>query len=334
MNDTARRGLLRLRDPDRRAVRELAALLVAEALDTSVAEVARPTWIASQLAASLEAATRGDLLARWIERRLAAEGDRWRGAAEPLREQVPAEVERTLRALLARPYSPDQQMVFRIVDQPAVRSLVKLVLTDTVTRFRRRAVEWDAGFLGGLGARAAARGRGLVGNVSKNLGGLVDAVRGEVDQAVERRVNEFVHAATTEAIALIAGYAADPAHADQIGQIRVALLDLVLDLPMSDLVREAEKLDPAGAIEVVAAALRAVVAERDFVARAEVRIGALLREAGDGTFGAWLDEIGLRAVWSASTVELLEERLGAVVAAPAFEAWWEGLFAEETRGDA
>lgn len=331
MNDTAHRGLLRLRDPDRRAVRALANLLVSEALDTPITRVARPAWIASQLAAALEAATRGDVLAQWLERRLTAAREAWHREPGVLRDLVPSEAADTLRVLLARPYSPDVQIVHRMIDQPIIRGLVRSVLSETVTRFRRRATEWDSGLLGGLGARAAARGRGLMG---KNLGGLVDAVREEVDQAVERRVHEFVQAATTEALVKIAAYVSDPAQAPQNGEIRVALLDMVLDLPVRDLAREADKLDPAGAVEVVAAAIRAVVAEPQFVSRAETRVAALLHEAGDGTFGAWLDEVGLRTVWTESTAELLEERLGAVVATPAFEAWWDGLFTDNDPPDA
>lgn len=330
MDETARRGLERLRSPE--PVRELAELLVAEALAAPIATVARPRWLATQLAAAMQAATRGDALHQWVSRRISAERERWGAEGRPLRDLVPSEVEGPLRELLTRPYSPDPQLVLRIVDQPAIRALVRVVLTETVSHFRRRMTEWDSGLLGGLGARAAARGRGLLDNVSRNLGGLVDAVRGEVDHVLEGRVNDFVQAATVEAVRTIAEWAADPRHGGQLGEMRIAILDVLLDTPIGQLAAEADKLDPEGAVDVVVAAVRALVARPDFVPLAEARIGALLAEAGDGTLGAWLDEIGLRAVWSASTTDLLAERLEVVVGSPAFAAWWGRLFADPGDG--
>jgi hypothetical protein len=326
------RALKRLRDPSSTALPELARMVVEETTATPMAKIASPRFIASQLAAVLEAGSRGDLLRGWVDKRIASERERWGAETRSLRAFVPAEAHETLRELLGRPYAPDEKLLYRIVDQPAIRGLVGVVLTDTVTRFRRRLSEWDSGMLGGIGRRAAQRSRGLLGNVGRNLGGmagnLVDAVKEEVDYAFEGRIKEFVTGATTEAVRTIAAYAADPAHAKGFGDLRLAILDVVLDTPIKDLATEADKLKPETAVDVVVAAVRSAVGQPDFVARTEARMAKILDEAGDGTLGAWLGEVGLERVWTDTTTELVADRLRAVVTTERFAAWWVGLFEE------
>lgn len=330
MEKAALRALRRLREPEGEALTALARLVVEQTTATPLRDIARPRWIAGQIAAALEAATHGEHLRAWVDRRIAAERDRWSEEKRPVRELLAEEAIPPLRKLLGRPYAPDEALVFRIVDQPALRGLVRVVLTDTVVRFRKRLSEWDSGVLGGLGRRAAARGKGLFGNVGRNLGGmaenLVEVVKEEVDHALEGRVKDFVQGATSEALRTIAGYVADPSHAEQFGEMRLAVLDVLLDTTIAELAGEADKLKPEELVDVVVASVRSAVSQPDFVDRTEERIARVLAEAGDGTFGAWLDEVGLRQVWTDTTTELVSDRLRAVVATDAFEAWWTGLF--------
>ena len=332
MDPAARRALDRLRDTRSDALPALARMVVQEATLTPIARLATPRWIAGQLATALEAGTRDDTLREWVDRRIASERARWGEEERALRTFVPAEAEKPLRELLGRVYAPNEELVFRIIDQPAIRGLVGLVLTDTVTRFRKRLSDADSGLLGGLGKRAAARGRGLFGNVGRNLGGmaenLVEAVKEEVDHAFEGRIKEFVDGATREALRTMARYAANPTHAEAFGEMRLAILDVVLDSPIRELASEADKLKPETAIDVIVGAVRSAVGQPDFVDRAEQRIAKILSEAGDGTLGAWLGEVGLLEVWSDTTTELVTDRLRAVVRTDGFEAWWVSLFAE------
>src|SRR5687768_3401087 len=121
MDDSARRALARLRDPASPALAELARMVVEETTATPMAQIASPRFVASQLAAVLEAGTQGDLLRGWVDRRIASERDRWGSEDRPLREFLPEEAHEPLRELLGRPYAPDEELVFRIVDQPAIR---------------------------------------------------------------------------------------------------------------------------------------------------------------------------------------------------------------------
>ena len=328
------RALQRLQDPDGAALRDLAELVVAEATATPLKAIASPRWIASQLATALEALTHGDTARDWARDTIVKQRQRWADEDRAVRTWFPPEADEPLREMLARPWSPDADLIHQLIDQPAMRSLIREVLTGTLTRFGKRLRSGDSR-IGKFGARAARRGRGLLGkvpgsNIAGNLGGLAENIVGtvaeEVEHQLDHRVKEHVADATAGVLRTIAQHIADPRHAKAFGDLRVSSLDILLDTPARRLAIEADKLHPEELVDVVLGALRAEAAAEDFVDRTEQRVAAALDSAGDGTLGAWLDEVGLRQVWQDTTTELVAGRLKAVVRTPGFESWWRGLF--------
>lgn len=323
------KALDKLRDPEGTALAALARLVVDEATATPLGEIASPRWVASQLATALEAVSRGDLARAFVERRLEAGRSRLESDTRTARELWPREVDGPLREVLGRPWAPDAEITFRLLDQPAMRHLVAEVLTTMLTRFRKRARALDGGLLKGLGGRAAARSRSLFGGVAENLQGLagnvVGAVKDEVEHSLDELVREFVEGATRDAVRAIAEHLAHPDHEGAFAELRVSVLDVLLDTPVQQLTHELDKAGPLDIVDVVLAGVRASVGAPDFVDRTEEALARVFEEAGDGTLGAWLDEIGLRDVWADTTTELVTQRLQAVVRTDAFEAWWRDL---------
>lgn len=333
MDETAARGLARLRETD--ALEHLALLVVDQTTATPITEIATPRWIASQLATVLEAGT-GEATERWATERLKREQERWSSETALLRDKIADDVQEPLRELLGRDWSPDEELTFRILDQAAIRDVVRLILTNGILRFRRRLSDVDSK-LGGIGKRAAKRGRGLLGGLRETVGGsnlggmaqdLVGTLREEVEGGLESTVGEFARGAAREQVRAIAGYLADPENGEAFASLRLSILDVLLDTPIGELAAEVDSMGPTDALDVVFAAVRSAVAEDDFVDRTEQRVEALMQEVGDGTLGAWLTEIELLDVWRQTTAELVAARLKAVVDTEAFESWWAGLFAE------
>ncbi len=318
-------ALQRLRADDGDALRQLARLMVDETTATPLGAIASPRWLATQLTAAAEAATRGDAVRDWVKRRLAAERERWASDARPLSAWLPVEAEEPLRKLLGRPYAPDEDLVFAVIDQAALQGLVKAVLADSVQRWRKKVGDVDKGLLGGIGKKAAQRSRGLFGNLGGMAENIVGAVREEVENTFDVRVGDVTGGATHEAMRTIARYLADPEHAPAFADMRLSVLDVLLARTVADLVREADKLGVDDAVDVMVGALRAAVSTPGFVDRVESRLAAVMAEAGDGTLGAWLDEVGLRDVWTETTTDLLTERLMAVVRTDPFARWWSAL---------
>ncbi len=339
MDPAARRALERLRDPQGHALTELAQLVVDETTATPLRDIATPRWIASQLATALEAATHGDLLRSWVDRRLDSERERLHAEDRPLRAFLPSEADEPLRKLIGRQYSPSEPFTLRLIDHDAVNDLLGQVLSRTVRSFQQRLQVWDGGVLKNVREEATKRSRGLLGGfktplgVRRNLGtlggiaeNLVDGIRDEVESTLESRITDFVRGATRDAVRSIAREIANPERAGGFAELRLAVLDVVLDTPVSELASEGDKLHPEDIVELVVATVRAWVADPDFVERTEQRVALLLDETGDGTLAAWLDEVGLRDVWSETTTELVAGRLRAVVGTSGFETWWSGLF--------
>lgn len=330
MEPNVARALERLRDPSGEALKGLAALVVAETMATPIRDVARPRFVASQIAASLQAISQGDVARTFVERRLAEGRTFWKDEQRPVRAWMPKQAEDPLRVLLMSSWSPNQELVLRVIDQPAMRRLVGEVLEETLTRFQNKVKNLDKTGLGRLGMRAARKGKGLFGDLAENLGGLtenlVGAVTEELEHAFEGRIKEFVANATGEAMVNIAQHLADPRYAKEFGELRVGVLDVLLDTPLSELGAEADKLRPAELVDVVIGAIRSTLNEPKFVDDTEARVRAAMEQAGDGTLGAWLDQVGLREVWTDTTTELLVDRLRAIVDGDAFGAWWDGLF--------
>jgi hypothetical protein len=331
MDAHTERALARLRDRDAAHLRELAALMVAEANATPLKELATPRFIAGQIATALEALTHGDVARDWVHARMDDGRERWSDDDRTMRTWLPEEVDVPLRKLLERPYTPNEALTLRILDQPAVRSMLADILDDAVRKFWQRMRNIEGKILGGVGSKARKRarglGRGLLGGVATNLAGsVVGTVADELEGALDRRVKEFVSEATGRALQRMARQLSDPENAEAFGKFRIAVLDVLLDTPLSELTAEAEATRPEEIVDVVIEGIRAAVSAEDFVEQTERRVAAALDETGDGTLGAWLSEVGLSDVWSDTTAELLTDRLHAVVETDAFADWWERLF--------
>ena len=317
-------ALQRLRDPEQQATQALARLLVDDALDTPLSELVRPDWLASQLAAGLEAATRTDRIQQLAQQALDEAMTRWGDSSAPLRSEVPQELIEPLTKALSHPYVPSEELVWRILDQPMFLSLMSEVLENSFKGFRSRMSGVDDKLLGGLGRRAAKRGRGLFGGVAESV---VGAVAGEVEHQFDRRLSEFLSKATGEALRVVARHVANEAHAESYAEVRTGIFNTLMDVPIKDWAAEANDARPMAYVDVVLQGLRGAVASETFVEDTTRRLQTLMDEVGTGTFGAWLEEVGLRAVWTDSTVELLAARLSSTVQTDAFGAWWTELHA-------
>lgn len=321
------RALQRLREPDGARLRALAQLVVGEATRTPLRDIASPRWIAGQVKTVLEAATHTDVMRDWVAARIADERERWGTEESTLRTWMVPEVDKPLRDLLSRPYAPNEELTLRLIDHPSMRGLVREVLEETITRFNKRLKHLD---VSGLGAKAAGRGKSLLSGLRANIGalgdGLVGAISDEVESVFHERLQEFLDKATGEAVRTISRYVANDSHSKSFGDLRLATLDVILDTPIRELAAELDKTRPEEMVDVVVAAVRSTIADPEFVAKTEGRIAKAMDQAGDGTFGAWLDEVGLGTVWAETTTDLVTARLKAVVGTNEFEQWWVGLF--------
>jgi hypothetical protein len=328
-------ALTRIQDPTGRALRGLAQVALRAALDSPAEQWLDARWLAETAQRTILDLTASDAAAasalRSLETMLTAREDDIR----PLGYWIPPSASEWIRAAVQRPWSPDESLVHRLLDQPAVRQLVQEVLEDTLTRFQRRLRSLDATGIGALGMRAARRGRGLLGGVAQNLGGIglggltegiVGAVAEELENAVQQKITDFVTNATGEAIRAAARHVADPQHAVAFGKLREGAVQVLLDLPVNKAAEEVQKLDPAAWVDLIRRDLRRAAQSEDASVRWEASIREAFAAFPHATLGSWLDELHVRDIWEPVVVDALVRQMQVVVTTPAFEAWWADLF--------
>lgn len=318
-------ALVRLRDPADPSLAGLIALAVDEVLRVRLVEAVDASGLADRLTAAVAAAAADAGLRARLLSRLTQERVRWRAERNSARHWVLPPVEAPLRHVLAQPWSPSEKLALRVSDHPAVRAMLKDVLSGTLARFAGGLKALDGGVLGGLGGRVARRGAGLFGGLGDLAGGLVGAVKDEFEAAVESRVKESVGQATEEAIKAIAAWAADPKQAAALAALRVSILDVALDTPLGDLLGELDEVPDEAIVDALLEGLR------DASKRGTLRADLIqiLDEAvtawGDESLGALADELGLRAPLHEALVELGTKRARALVHSEAFATWWTQL---------
>ncbi len=318
-------ALAKLRDADDGSLSGLIGLAVDEALRVGLREAVDAPKLADRLTAAVSTAASDPGLRERLLQRLTQERARWRAERNSARHWVLPPVEAPLRHVLAQPWSPSEKLALRVSDHPAVRAMLKDVLSGTLARFAGGLKALDGGVLGGLGGRVARRGAGLFGGLSDLAGGLVGAVKDEFESAVESRVKESVGQATEEAIRAIAAWAADPKQASALAALRVSILDVALDTPLGDLIGELDEVPDAAIVDAVLQGLK------DASTRTSLRADLLqiLDEAvaawGDESLGALADDLGLRAQVHEALADLGTKHARTLVNSEAFATWWAQL---------
>lgn len=315
-----------LRDADGDALERLSALLIDDALDRPLAEVVDvDRW----------PALTADLLRAWAtsepaEARLVQaveEGiDQLATLEGTLGDQLPAPVRDGLQDLAKRPYSPNHDLVLKLIDQPPVRKLLREILLDTVTRFARKLRATSeatpvGGALGGLG-RFAKRRAGTLGAIA---GEMASAVGSEVEKQVERKAADFVDGALSGVIQRLANQFADPRHADDQAALRTALLDSALKLTGPELAHELHSADPRGLATLLRRSLQGWIDSDGFDDQLRGWLDSLVSSQGDRTLRATLNDVGLLDTLTTTAQELTLEHARRFVATDAFATWLKDL---------
>lgn len=326
MSDTnGQAALAKLRDAQDGALVGLVGLAVDEALRVRLREAVDSGALADRLTQAVSSAASDPGLRERLLTRLSAERARWRSERQSARHWVLPPVEAPLRQVLAQPWSPSEKLALRVSDHPAVRAMLRDVLSGTLARFAGGLKALDGGVLGGLGGRVARRGAGLFGGLGDLAGGLVGAVKDEFEAAVESKVKESVGQATEEAIRAIAAWAADPKQAAALAALRVSLLDVALDTPLGDLLGELDEVPDAALVDAVLQGLRDASARPSLHADLRQVLDEAVAAWGDESLGALAVDLGLQAHLRDALVDLGTPHARTLVNSEAFATWWAQL---------
>ncbi|MCC6337275.1 MAG: hypothetical protein IT380_25180 [Myxococcales bacterium] len=323
MDATTLKTKLLLHGPDA-PLAKLAALSVDALLDTPLSALSKQGEAVSATRRLLEAWLASDEAGKTLGKVVDLAVARLQARRSALKEVTPAEVQRTVRELVGRPFSPEKRLVLTIIDRPPMRELVRQLLLDVVLDFGRRASAPVAGVAKGLGALARMAGE-TVKAKSGGLGSLVGAVSGEVERQVEKRAIDFVDAALAGVFGQLADAVSDPKRAEEAAELRMAFFDGVLELTLPQLAREVMNADVPGGAEVLRAGLKSWLASEASHQGLQQVAQAVLERDGARTVRMLLADWGLAEEARALAVEQLAARLRAIVQTDGFSQWLAAL---------
>ena len=326
---SADRALARLRDADDPALSDLVAIALKAFDDVPLGAVVDVDSLAKHGRRAVHhLASTPEARARALEVCTKARAEA-RTSTTPARDLVPAEAQAVVRTVLAQPWAPSEDLTYAVINHDAVRTLVREVLQGAMSKLVHRLRQVDQGSLGGVGGKVVKRGKGLFGGVAGGLGaaaeGLMGTVRDEITATLDARMRETLGAATDEAIRGIAAWVADPAHAEPVAALRISILDLVLDLPIGELVQELDEVSNEAVVDAVFQGLREAAARDDLEAELHGTITRAIAPWADERLGTWLDALALREVWSDASDGLITPLARRVVHTEEFGTWWSSL---------
>jgi hypothetical protein len=305
---------------------KLAALSVDAVLDTPLSRLSGKDEAVSATRRLLQAWLASDEAVKTLGKVVDEAVARLQAQRETLKDVAPAEVQRTLRELVGRPFSPDRRLVLTIIDRPPMRELVRQLLLDVVLDFGRRASAPVAGVAKGLGALARMAGETVKAR-SGGLGSLVGAVSGEVERQLEKRAIDFVDAALAGVFGQLADAVSDPKRAEEAAELRMALFDGAVELTLPQLAREVMNADVPGGAEVLREGLKRWLASEESQASLAQVAQTVLDRDGGRTVRALLADWGLADEARALAVEQLTLRMRAIVETDGFTRWLAALLA-------
>jgi hypothetical protein len=177
----------------------------------------------------------------------------------PLRDALPQEAVAGLRELLTRPYTPDRALLVAALSSQPFRRLNRELMVGTLLDYSRRlrtSVEGGGmgkglSTLGRLASEAVKKSTSALGSIAP---GMTSAVSDEFERQMQRRAADFADGAVDEMVQRVATTLTDPTRTAEQTELKLALLDFMLELRGAQVARELERMQPAA----VAASLSAL----------------------------------------------------------------------------
>jgi hypothetical protein len=270
-----------------------------------------PAHAASALMEVLKGLAASDSAEALMVERAEAICARFEKEGRALSEVLPAPLADTVLTFAARPHPVQRQLVLRVLDREPVRELIRALLLDALIDFGKRLASPVSGSrmgkgLGALGSLAGAVGAGVLG-----------AVGGEFEKGVERKAAEFADAGLSRILQRIVEKASDPRQAREQAELRAALVEGVLEVPVQELIAEVRRSDPRAVAAEARRALQHYTARPEVASELEAELTLALAPFAQETLGAFLERLGIRDPISKSLQPLLVARI------QAFD--WDGM---------
>ncbi len=303
---------------DPTALAQLVELVLDDLLARPVSELIEPEWVAGRVVEGLRASADDTRTEAWVRTQLQGALERAESQEGPLRPRVPGELIGPVKDLLRRPYTPDPVIIRALLDHRAMRSLLRAVLSETLTEFAKTIKS-------AVPQKNPLPSRGRLGNLLGAAQGVAMVVGAELERQLEGKVQAFLDGAIARSLDLSVDRMCAPDFADDFGAWRADSVEALLDLPLERYRRELEKLDPDALVGEVAAMLRAVARWDGLESAVQAGLEASVREAGTRSARDFLAGSGLEEGWRPHVQALMSERAQELVQTDGFADWLDAV---------
>ncbi len=244
-----------------------------------------------------------------------------KGLAGSVAQHLPPHVLGGLRDAVGQPVVLDATLLMRVVDQPAVRTLLQDVLGVVVADAVRRVGQplQQNALVSGMFSRAKGMMAGSV------AGGILVAVGEGLSAEAERRLKDGADDMVSMALARMVASVCDVRQAQTYGALRARMVQSAVEAPVGDWVRQVMAAHPAKGVMVVALSVRQSVLAPEFEGWLRAHLPVWLPPP-DTTARAWLEDASLLGAVREAAVEWLAADLALVLHSPEFALWLGGLF--------
>jgi hypothetical protein len=309
-----------LADPDQGFGRELAALVVAAALDRPLAAYVEVSALTPIVVEAVGERTTARLQQRHQERAWTLLREHAAATDDALGELVPERAREGLRDVidrwLADPSLPRARWADGAIDPVIVRKLVAPALQQTLQAFARKLP-----FVGGGAASGGAMLGGLAGALGRHAGALADvgrSVMGGIGKEMEAKLQQLAKDFSESAVTELRDAMIERLRTHEGRSLTIALADRVLEAlwtaKITELMDDADALRRAELLELVPVTLAHVAAHPHVRAAAEAQVAAVLALEGQLTLRDHLREAGVEP---AVVAELERQALALIPSIPA-----------------
>ena len=303
-------------------LRKLVTLVVDDLLDRPVEDLVEPAWLSERVVEGFRASVDDERTKDWIRSRVQEARARLDEESGPLLYKVDGGLVDPVKDLLRRPYEPNEQVMRALLDHRATRSMVREILTDTLTEYAKSIKVPDQA---SRVIKSTGIGRSRLAQWAGAAKAAAEIVGSEVEKRMDDRVTAYVDGAISRSIEIAVKHACAQENTEAWADMRADSVDILLGFPVETWAGEIDKLDLDQLIDDLAATLRAFAHSDAFPEQVQGMLELTVREGEGMTAREFLAGSGLEETWRESLEELLNERVQAFVATEAFEVWLEGL---------
>ena len=274
-----------------------------------------PEVLASQIAINWRHTARSEQSQKWVRAHVSGCVQRHQPADFGI---IAPGLTGPLQDAISKPVVPSRALVGRLMEHGAVEDLLRELLVGALQGFASACV-----LRYGL-ERAVGRLR----NLKRVSEGMLGGLGAEIERQAEQRAKDFVDTILSSVVAQAADDLCDPDKAEDYGRFRAHLLDQLLDTPLAELKREADKLDTDTLVDT-AVEMAGVMADSEHL---EAQISSIiqigLETIGEQSAGQLLDDAGVTDAWRIEVEQQVNSIAADFIKTAQFRAWLDGILTE------